>query len=97
MDLKPHETDLIGAWVFDGDRIVADAVESRIRYLVARSLEKVAVCPESGGWETLYRNPSDGRFWERTYPQSEMHGGGPMRLINISAADAVAKYRIDTN
>ena|ERR1700760_563278 len=97
MDLKPHETDLVGGWIFDGKHVSADPVQSRIYYLITHSLEQVAVSPESGGWETLYRDPSDGRFWERTYPQSELHGGGPMRLINISAADAVKKYHIDTN
>ena len=94
MDLKPHETDLVGGWAFDGGRIVADAVENRIHYLITHSLEKIAVCPETGGWETLYRDPSDGRYWERTFPQGELQGGGPMRLINIPAVDAAAKYRI---
>lgn len=97
MNLKSHETNLVGAFVFDGERIVADAIESRIRYLIAHSLEKVAISPDTGAWETLFRDPSDGRLWERTYPQSERHGGGPMRLVNVPVKDAVAKYRIDTN
>ncbi len=97
MSLKPHETDLVGGWVFDGNHVSADPVQSRIRDLIKHSLEKVAVCPETGAWETLYRDPSDGRFWELTYPQGEMHGGGPMRLTNISAVNAVPKYRLDPN
>jgi hypothetical protein len=95
LNIKPNETDLVGVWTFDGKQTSADPVESRIKDLIQHSFEKVAVSPDSGGWETLYRDPSDGRFWELTYPQSEMHGGGPMRLTNISVADAVSKYRIN--
>jgi hypothetical protein len=97
MNLKPHETDLVGRWIFDGKRVSADPVESRIKDSIKHSLEKAAICPETGGWDVLYRDASDGRFWELTYPQGEMHGGGPMRLINISVGDAVAKYRINPN
>ena len=46
----------------------------------------------SAGWETLYRDPRDGRLWELTYPQSEMHGGGPRRLHVLSRDEAAAKY-----
>jgi hypothetical protein len=97
MNLKPHETDLVGGWAFDGKRVSADLIESRIKDLIQHNLEKIAVSAESGGWETLYRDPSDGRFWELTYSLSEMHGGGPMRLKNITVVDAVSKYRISPN
>jgi Immunity protein 27 len=97
MSLKPHETDLVGGWVFDGKRASADAIESRIRGLIQNNLQRLAASPESGGWDTLYRDPSDGRFWELIYPQSQMHGGGPMRLTCISTAEAIKKYRIDPN
>jgi Immunity protein 27 len=46
------------------------------------------------GWETLYRDPITGELWELTYPQSEMHGGGPRHLRIISLADAQLKYGI---
>ncbi|MEI6200518.1 MAG: Imm27 family immunity protein [Enhydrobacter sp.] len=47
------------------------------------------------GWDTLYRDTVDGRFWELTYPQSHMHGGGPPRLTMLHLAVAKAKYRLD--
>ena len=94
MNLKPDETDLIGNWVKGGTGLIGDPVEERIKDLISRILEKVAVSPESGGWESLYRDPSDGRYWELTYPQSEMHGGGPKRLTNLSLSAAVTKYRL---
>lgn len=47
---------------------------------------------DSSGWNTLYRDPATGDFWEVTFPHSEMHGGGPRRLDAISIANARAKY-----
>lgn len=44
------------------------------------------------GWETLYRDPANGCFWEVTYPHAEMHGGGPRQLSQITASNAAAKY-----
>jgi hypothetical protein len=51
----------------------------------------VAVGPESGARETLYRAPDDGRYWEWTYPQSEMHGGGPPQLKYLTYQEASKK------
>jgi len=95
MKLDPSETDLIGRWLELNGSVVADPVEQRIGDLVARHLKKVAVSPQSGAWETLYRDPSDGRFWELTYPHGEMHGGGPTRLTSLSADEAAKKYSGD--
>jgi hypothetical protein len=92
MKLDPSDTDLIGRWLETNGRVVADPVEQRIGDLVAHYLEKVAVCPQSGSWETLYRDPADGRFWELTYPCGEMHGGGPRRLTSLSADAVAEKY-----
>lgn len=88
--LRPEETDLVGQWLDTGNRIEGDAVCGRIRRLTAEHLERIA---DSGdGWETLYRDPVDGRLWEHTYPHSELHGGGPPRLSVITPEHAAAKY-----
>jgi hypothetical protein len=92
MNIGPDETDLVGSWIFDSGRTVGDAIEERITQLISRHLERIAASAESGGWNTLYRDPDDGRLWELTYPQSGMHGGGPMRLTQIAADLAVSKY-----
>lgn len=90
MKLKPNETDLFGKWeVVDGNT-VADATAQRIEALVERHLDKVAA--DASGWETLYRDPDDGRYWELTYPESSWHGGGPPRLTYLSPEQARAKY-----
>jgi immunity protein 27 of polymorphic toxin system len=48
-----------------------------------------------GCWSKLYLDPVDGGYWELTYPQSEMHGGGPPQLVHISADAAKIKYGVD--
>jgi hypothetical protein len=92
MKLQNNETDLLGNWVVQDGKAVADATCERIAWLAANHLCKVAVSERWGEWETLYQDPDDGRYWERTFPQSEMHGGGPPRLSVISAEAAAAKY-----
>jgi hypothetical protein len=44
------------------------------------------------GWTTLYFDPRDSSYWELTYPQSHMHGGGPPQLIQIEKATAKELY-----
>ena len=95
MDLKPDETDLIGAWTVANGHADGDSIEKRIISLIANYLQKVAVSAESDGWDVLYRDPADGRFWELTYPQGHMHGGGPKRLTALSPSSAKSKYRLD--
>jgi hypothetical protein len=70
--------------------VVADATEQGIEWLTRQKLERIA--NDWSGWNTLYRDPRDGRLWELTYPQGEMHGGGPRRLHVLSRDEAAAKY-----
>ena len=88
MKLEQTETDLLGKWESVGNRVIADKTCERIKALTSQWLQKIA----GGGWETLYRDPEDGRYWELTYPESHMHGGGPPRLTYLSKEQARAKY-----
>jgi hypothetical protein len=88
MKLTPTETELIRGWEMVDGRVRADATCERIEWLVSSYLEKIA----SSNWEALFRDPDDGRYWERTYSKSEMHGGGPPRLTVLSVEKAHAKY-----
>jgi hypothetical protein len=88
--LNSSETDLIGSWIRSGDGLVGDPVEQRIRWLIECYFREVAT--SSDGWDVLYRDPNDGRYWQLTYPRSEMHGGGPKRLTNITETDARRKF-----
>lgn len=78
--------------VSDGGNIVADDNCRRIEWLTATVLKKI--CSDYSGWETLYQNPEDGRYWELTYPESGYHGGGPPSLRNITGEMATTKYKM---
>ena len=47
---------------------------------------------DQSGWATLYADPATGKFWELTYSQSHLHGGGPRELSEISSSAARVKY-----
>jgi hypothetical protein len=78
-DLAPDEHLLVGAWVEHDARTTHDDVDRRIFWLV----------------DQLYRDPRDGRFWELTFPQGSLHGGGPRRLEWVDASVAREKYGVD--
>src|SRR4051812_31910696 len=88
--LRPQETRLVGQWLFAGQVSKPDGVTERIDSLVRDSLVRIA--SDKSGWDTLYRDPSDGRFWELLYLQSDRHGGGPPSLVVIAQSDAEQKY-----
>jgi Immunity protein 27 len=93
MKLDSSEVELIGKWMgADGGRH-SDATCARIDWLTTMHLRKLAVSSTCGGWETLFQDPDDGRYWERTYPQGEMQGGGPAKLGVLSPDEARAKYK----
>ena len=86
------EVEIVGRWEESEGQLRADGACERIESLVNEYLIRVADSPTWGDWETLYRDPTDGRYWERTYPQGEMQGGGPPCLKWISVAEASSKY-----
>jgi len=94
MKLQPNETELVGNWIAEGKTVRADAVCERIELLIKNHLRQIAFSPESGAWETLFQDPDDCRYWERTYPQGEMHGGGPAAIKCLSLDQAKAKYGV---
>ncbi len=63
-------------------------VETRITSLITDGLAKIA----NGNWSALYRDPSDGRLWELTYPHGDWQGGGPKRLSVITREEAMQRY-----
>lgn len=86
--LNPNETELIGRWVMHGAKVVGDDVCRRIDALTESKLQKIA----DGNWVVLYRDPDDGRLWEKTYPEGHLQGGGPPAIKCISLAEAHARY-----
>jgi hypothetical protein len=92
MKLEPEETILTGQWLSDRGEFVGDSVCKRIEWLTQRELQRIASSPQWGDWEILYIDPTDGRYWELTYPHGEMQGGGPPQLQVLAATDARNKY-----
>ena len=46
---------------------------------------------DQSGWDSQ-AHPATGKFWQFTYPQSHLHGGGPRELSEISSSAARIKY-----
>jgi Immunity protein 27 len=81
---------IVGAWTAQGGRRVANQECEIISHLVKYHFLKVGEREE--GWTVLYRDPTNDTFWERTYPQGEMHGGGPPTLTQLSEGEVRLHY-----
>lgn len=96
MKIQPGEELITGKWILEEGQVVADDACRRIGWLLTHCLQKVVTdSPRWGAWESLFKDPSDGRYWERTYPSSEMHGGGPPQLRCLEDGEAKLKYGLD--
>ena len=91
MKLNKSENKLIGQWLFENGKMLKDPVSERIEWLINHHLKKIISA--NGGWDILYRDPEDERYWELSYPQSELHGGGPPCLTNFTKEAAIEKYK----
>lgn len=80
---------LIEEFLLKGSTVVAAGDAVRIDAMLRDELVKVR--DEEDGWTTLHRHKTTGAFWELTYLNSEMHGGGPRMLVELSAAKRVLK------
>lgn len=88
--LQSDETNLIGKLNFVDGQIIGDEACERIEYLASNVLKEVG--RDATGWDILYRDPQDNRYWELIYPQSHMHGGGPPQLRCLPLVEAKVKY-----
>ncbi|KXK34907.1 MULTISPECIES: Imm27 family immunity protein [Nitrosomonas] len=92
MNIQPAETKIVGKWILENGKLVADAVTKRIDYLTNNKL--VEVGRSDDGWSVLYFDKADERYWELSYPESELHGGGAPSLETVSQDAAIKKYKI---
>ncbi|SMB88263.1 conserved hypothetical protein [Hymenobacter roseosalivarius DSM 11622] len=90
MKIEKDEVALVGSWVFDGKQVVEDQISKRIHFLISNYLVKLKT--DENGWNTLYKDPTDNRYWELIYPNSEVQGGGPQTLMALSEDEAKLKY-----
>jgi hypothetical protein len=86
---RPDESELLGEGL-PGNEVSTGYITLRIYWLVSNHLQQVAT--DRSGWDTLYRDPDDGRLWELIYPFSHMQVGGPPRLKVISPENVREKY-----
>lgn len=90
--LDIEEVRLVGNWILDDGKVIEDSTCERIAYLANHYLKEIAL--DEDEWSILYENPDDQNYWELTYPQSQLHGGGPPSLTKISRHEAMKKYQI---
>lgn len=90
MTIEPHETEIVGEWILQNGKVHSNAACQRIYALIQTEL--VYMGKDESGWEALYVDKNDGRYWERTFPHGELQAGGPPTLRVISYKDAVRKY-----
>lgn len=91
--LNKQETELVGQIIFDGKFSKKDNVYQRIIWLRNNYLKELAV--DESGWEILYQDPYDHRYWELTFPDSEAHGGGAPKLSSVELNEPIKKkYKI---
>lgn len=88
--LEPYETELVSGAEMSAGRRVPDLPARRIAWLIKFHLRELGVTDR--GWSVLYRDPTDGRLWEKTYPKSYLQGGGPAVLRVISVEEARSRY-----
>lgn len=92
LELESNEFELIGNWIFLDNKVIEDETAKRIKYLKDNYLIKIAT--SDSGWETLYQDPNDKRYWELIYAESDYQGGGAPILMNISIELVAEKYNI---
>ena len=79
-----------GNWLVVDEKIVGDSICEIIENMIANNLDEVG--NREGGWITLFKEKTTGKFWERTFPESNMHGGGPPQLELLSKNDIKERY-----
>lgn len=90
--LGKNETLLKGQAIFKDGKFLPDPITARIDYLKENVLREVATCNE--GWNILYIDDSDGRYWELFYADGNWKSEGPPSLQYISEEEAKIKYNL---
>jgi hypothetical protein len=88
--IASNERKIRGEWVVKQGVVQADGNCRRIQALLSEHLHLLG--RDASGWDQLYVDPDDDRYWELTYPESELHGGGPPLLQCLTEEEAREKY-----
>ena len=90
--IKPHETKIIGGWIVREGNAIRDENCHRIESLTQQCLKGVGISDD--GWDLLYQDRTDGRYWELLYQLSHTPGGGCPSLVALDPDHARKKYRL---
>ena len=91
MEIDKDETEIIGNWIFNGSKMIADEQCVRVDWL--RSNYLIQIATDESGWLKLYQDPEDKRYWQLDFKHGELQGGGPPSLILLSELEAKRKYK----
>jgi hypothetical protein len=78
-----------GYWLDLGSRMVPDSAWERINRLTTDHLELLASSQD--GTATLYRDPVDGRYWEKTPVAADLPQGPPVLTV-LNSDQARSRY-----
>lgn len=90
--LENNGTYLEGKIIFNNGKIELDKTGKRIEFLIRNDLIKID--SDSSGWFILYQDKNDKRYWELSYPNSDIQGGGNPVLKNVNYEDIIDRYKI---
>ncbi len=90
--IDSQEIKIQGKWLLVNNHIEEDEASKRIYHLISSYLSKITT--DTSGWYILYQDEGDGRYWELSYEQGELQGGGPPTLTCISLEDIQKRYSI---
>ena len=90
--IKPHETKIVGQWIEQDEHVVGDENCQRIEHLTRQVLKGIEISDD--GWDLLYQDRADGRYWELIHPAMHLRHGGPPSLIALDPEYARKKYRL---
>lgn len=86
--LASNEHEICGQWLVSNGAVAADEACHRIEWLITTALSFIDT--GESGWERVYQDPRDSRFWLLSYPQSHLQGGGPPSLRAINSQEAAS-------
>jgi hypothetical protein len=92
MEIDKDEIKIVGHWIFDGSKMIADETCKRIDWLRSDYLKLIST--NESGWLNLYQDPEDKRYWQLDFEHGEMQGGGPPSLILLSESAVKEKYNV---
>ncbi len=92
MKILETETEIKCQWTLVEKKLVRSIECDRIEWLRKNYLIEMA--RDNSEWLVLYKDPKDKRLWELYFEFSEMQGGGPPSLRNISEEEAITKYKL---